>query len=99
MKNPQTRIVGFVAFMATVAVVVALTGCGGDSPAAPTAGGSIEVTWRGTITYTKPAPMTVQTTWIFKPLAANKVTSIPLTVNTSTLHTNRGQTGWLVMNE
>ena len=33
----------------------------------------------------------------FKPLGANKVTTIPLRVNTSTLHTNRGQKGWLVV--
>jgi minor extracellular serine protease Vpr len=33
----------------------------------------------------------------FKSLAANKVTTVPLTVNTSTYRANRGQKGWLVV--
>jgi hypothetical protein len=58
-------------FGALVGLVVAISACGGGGalPGMPSHSNGIAGTWRGTITFTKPAPQTVATTWTFTPLA------------------------------
>jgi hypothetical protein len=58
-----------IATFLVLGALVSACGGGGTAPSPPGATGAIEGTWHGTITFTKPAPMTVQTTWTFTTLA------------------------------
>jgi hypothetical protein len=53
---------------ALVVLGVVVSACGGGSVSSPSPASSIAGTWRGTITFTKPAPQTVATTWTFTSL-------------------------------
>jgi len=55
--------------LVVLAVVVSACGGGGGAVGSPSPASGIAGTWRGTITFTKPVPQTVATTWTFTPLA------------------------------
>lgn len=56
----------------TLTLALATAACGGGplGPSLPGSAGAIEGTWRGTITFTKPAPLTVQMEMRFTPIAS-----------------------------
>lgn len=50
-------------------LVLIFTACGGGGPTGPSpVSNSLEGTWRGTVVFSKPTPMTVPTTWTFRPI-------------------------------
>jgi hypothetical protein len=55
--------------LVVLTVVGSACGGGGGPVGSPSPASSIAGTWRGTITFTKPAPQTVATTWTFTPTA------------------------------
>jgi hypothetical protein len=58
-----------IATLLVLGVVISACGGGGTAPSRAGSSSAIEGTWHGTITFTKPAPMTVQTTCTFTLLA------------------------------
>lgn len=62
---------------AAIMLALLLAGCGGGplGPSLPGSAGAIEGTWHGTITFQKPAAMTVPTTWTFTTLALTSGTT------------------------
>jgi hypothetical protein len=62
-------------------VVVSACGGGGALPGMPSSSSGLAGTWRGTITFTKPALQAVATTWTFTPIAQTSGTTYEVTAN------------------
>jgi hypothetical protein len=65
--------------LVVLTVVGSACGGGGGPVGSPSPASSIAGTWRGTITFTKPAPQTVATTWTFTPVAQTSGTTYEVT--------------------